>query len=855
MKKTGLSDAEVILSREKFGTNAVQAKNRRTAFQVFLANFGDPMLKILLIALGINVVFLIFNGGEILETVGIAAAVVVAVLVSTLSEMGSENAFKKLQEATALCEVRVRRNGEVCVLPMTEVVVGDVVLLGAGDKIPADGDLIEGKLYVDQSVLNGESKEAYRSLDGDITLLGGAVITSGTGEMRITKVGAETVYGKIAAELTESAPTSPLKVKLEKLAKLISLIGYIGAGLVFITYMFAVLVLNNGIAQIGDWSFVVHHFLQAATLIVAVIVMAVPEGLPMMITVVLSSNMKSMMKDNLLVRKLSAVETAGSLNILLTDKTGTLTKGKLEVASFIGAKGFADEPRGEQAKALATALIYNNGAEFVGGRAIGGNITDRVLCEYANKTKIDGNLRKIDTIPFESSSKFMATTVETADGARTFFKGAQEILLERCANFINENGEVKKIGDRTALLNAIDDATKKAMRVICVAVGFDPIIGGQVRMNDLTLIGLLCIRDELRDEARLSVMALHNAKVQVVMITGDAKPTATAIATEVGILSGDSDEVVLTSDEMNNLKDEELARILPKLRVVARALPSDKSRLVRIAQSQNLVVGMTGDGVNDAPALKKAELGFAMGSGTEVAKEAGDIVIVDDNISSIVKAVSYGRTIFKSIRRFLVFKLAINFCAMAVCIVAPLFNIATPITVIQMLWINLVMDTLAGLAFGGEKPQKEYLTEPPKRRDENIVTKSMWNQILISSIVMSGLSIWFLLSPFIQSHFEGAWSSFYAGTAFFAFFMFMNIFNAFNSRTERINIFKGLSGNKMFMIIMGIVFVAQIGIVYLGGTVFHTSALSINHFLLTIVLALIVFPIETLRKTLYKTKV
>jgi len=832
-----MDNAEVLASRKAHGANTLTKRKRRGFVRSFFANFGDPIFKILLIALAINCVFL-FKHKNFLETFGIAVAILIAVLVSTISEQGSEAAFEKLQRAAADITVRVRRAGVTVQIPIEEVVVGDIVLLGAGDKIPADGIIVSGAIEVDQSVLNGESKEARKTPKDDNALFSGTVVTNGEAIMQVTSVGDKTIYGKLAAELQTAQPKSPLKLKLERLAKIISFVGYIGAALVAIAYIINLTVIKNE-------AFTFTHALNVATLVVSVIVMAVPEGLPLMVSVVLSSNMKHMIRDNVLVRKLNGIETAGSMNILFTDKTGTLTQGRLEVVEVYAS----------DMQMLGAILRYCNSAVMSGKRAIGGNFTDRILLEYAqNLLYIEGFSVK-ETLPFNSANKYMSVTL--TDG-RTLLKGAPEVILEKCDC------------DKAAVMRKVNDLTAKAYRLIACAV-------------DDRFVGLVAIRDQVRPEAAVAVKRLQSAGIQIVMITGDARETAVAVAREVGILTtpphvvrhpsieeGNSsitkakvpllyggvaprsgDGVVLTSHELSLMSDKDLEKVLTDLRVVARALPSDKSRLVRIAQNLGLVVGMTGDGVNDAPALKAADIGFAMGSGTEVAKEAGDIVIVDDNINSIAHATSYGRTIFKSIRKFLIFKLTINFVAMGISILAPFLGISTPITVLQMLWINLVMDTLAGLAYGGERPRQSYMQEKPKVRGEPIINRYMWGQIVYASIFIGAISLWFLISPMVQSGF-GTHGVAYAMTAFFVFFMFINIFNSLNSRTHDINPISYLSLNKPFVWIMGIVTVAQIALVFFGGAIFRTEAISLRHFMFVVILAATIVPIDMLRKMYIK---
>jgi len=885
--KNGLNSAEVLASRALHGANTLARKKKKSIVKSFFANFADPMLKVLMIALGIQIVF-VFNSGEWLETFGIAIALLVAVTVATVSEYGSERAFEKLQEQASATECRVRRDGQVMAIPTSDVVVGDSVLLGSGEKVSADGYIIQGEIEVDQSLLNGESKEAKKTVEknprtssplssAELAPLGqsstsrvdsfadstadsrkvdyldrssvfsGTVVTSGEAVMLVTAVGQSTEYGKIAQELQEEMPTSPLKVKLSGLARTISIVGYIGAGLVAVSYFFNLLLVQNGFdmalagEQLRDFPFMFQHILRAATLVVSVIVMAVPEGLPMMITVVLSTNMKHMLKDNVLVRKLGGIETAGSMNILFTDKTGTLTNGKLEVVGVVTGDGnFQDvdkfDKRCRLSGILGTVLCYNTQSDISKGRAVGGNSTDRILLEFSQGLECPKNLKKASQVPFNSASKFMSTTLK--DG-RVLYKGAQEVLLPKLSKSFNKDGEVVAL-DRKKIEKLVLELSQKAHRLIAVAI-------------DDVFVCLLAIRDQVRPESVVAVNRLASAGIQTVMITGDAKETAIAIAREVNILGEKDSGIVLTSDELSKLNDDQVSKILLDLRVVARALPSDKSRLVRVAQSLNLVVGMTGDGVNDAPALKKADIGFAMGSGTEVAKEAGDIVIMDDNIDSISKGVSYGRTIFKSIRKFLIFKLTINFCAIVVSVVAPLLNVDTPITVIQMLWINLIMDTLAGLAFGGEKPQEKYMHEPPKRRDESIINRYMWRQIFLTGIFTSLVSILFLVMPFMRDLTETR-GPIYARSAFFAFFMMLNIFNSFNARSHDLNLFAHIRKNKPFIWIMGSVSIIQIGMVYLGGNIFRTMPLDFVHLVIIVVLAFSVVPYDMFRKLVVERK-
>ncbi|NLC43507.1 MAG: calcium-translocating P-type ATPase, PMCA-type, partial [Clostridiales bacterium] len=750
----GLTQQEVEQSRNRHGSNELIRHHSNSFFKKLLESFGDPIIKILLVALAINILLMIRNINWF-EIVGIGVAILLATFVSTLSEYGSESAFEKLQEDAARINCRVRRADGVYEIPVTDVVVGDLVLLQPGERLPADGVIISGSLSVDQSALNGESKEAQKHpLDGMIDqhsapgdflardkLFRGSVIASGEGVMRIESVGEKTFYGKLAIEIQEETIESPLKLKLRNLATTICNIGYIAAGIVIIANLFYDIVWANHFNSVlisqyfSDKALFFKDLFRTVTLAITVLVMAVPEGLPMMITVVLSSNMNRMLKDNVLVRKLVGIETSGSLNILFTDKTGTLTKGKLSVTGFIDGSGNEYKPdelrkQKDLYDIFLTGCYYNSGSQIgkQSGRSsvIGGNATDRALMEFI-KTDARNipHSNIVRSIPFDSNNKFSSAQI---DGGKHRFliKGAPEKLLPHCKFAYDKKGNKTPIFNTYRLTSYMNKMAKQSIRLLAICTS-NSLITRDNELSNLTLIGLVCIKDDIRSEARQAVRDVTNAGIQVVMITGDNKETAVAIAKEAGLIDDhERDGEVYTSAELNAMSDDEVRKCLKNLRVVARALPSDKSRLVNIAQKMGLVVGMTGDGINDAPALKKADVGFAMGSGTEVAKEAGDIVILDNNFTSIGNAILYGRTIFKSIRKFIILQLTINLSAVAISIIGPFIGIEEPVTIIQMLWINIVMDTLAGLAFAGEPPLAEYMREKPKRRDETIINRYMY---------------------------------------------------------------------------------------------------------------------------------
>lgn len=864
--KTGLTEKEVEHSRQEYGKNIIFKTKTEGFFKKFLESLGDPIIRILLIALGIKMVFLM-QDFDWFETVGIVIAIFLASFISTISEVGSEKAFAKLQEESSKIKCRVRRDNNVKEIPIDDVVKGDIVILEAGDKIPADGIIVEGEISVDESSLNGETKEAYKEairnnkIEDKNKVYRGTVVYSKRAKMLVTEIGNDTMYGRLASELTESGPESPLKLRLRGLAKIISNIGYIGAVLVSLSYLFSVVVIENNFDWIAiketitNFPIMFGHILYALTLSVTIIVVAVPEGLPMMITLVLSSNMKRMLKNNVLVRKMMGIETAGSLNILFTDKTGTLTKGKLEVIGFLSGslKNYQNEYELMKYNKLhdivKTSIMYNNASTYdESHKAIGGNTTDRALLEFIESDN-KSNYKVLDTVPFSSKNKYSMTTIEK-NGKTTLIKGAPEKILPYCTSYIGELGEKKSFYKKDDMNSYVKMMTKKGIRVLALAMheGY----GELNTFRNLTFVGLIFIKDEIRKEAVMGVKLVTDAHIQTVMITGDNKDTAVEIGREVGLYK--EGDIVLTSDELNKKTDEEIKTLLPNLRVVARALPQDKSRLVRISQEMGLVVGMTGDGVNDAPALKKADVGFAMGSGTEVSKEASDIVILDDNFLSISKAILFGRTIFKSIRKFIIFQLTINMCAISLSIIGPFIGVDTPITVIQMLWVNMVMDTLAGLAFSFEPPLLEYMKEYPKKKDEPIINRYMRDEIFFTGAYSSILCIIFLKMPLIHTFFRAGINDEYFMTAFFGLFIFMGIFNCFNARTCRLNLVADILKNKVFLIVIAFILVVQLILIYFGGELFRTAGLTLQELEIMILLAATVIPVDWLRKIYLRKK-
>lgn len=862
MKRTGLTAEQVEESRNKHGSNSLTQIPAEPLWKKILEGFKDPMIMILLVALVVQVVLFFLGQAEWFEPAGILIAIMIANGVASVSESkqeGKASALKAEEEAKETA--KVIRDGKLEEIHVSEIVVGDIVYLQAGDKIPADGIAIEGELKVDQAALNGETEEADKipCVDGasyDVKDLlnryyayRGTVVCGGEGYMEIKVVGDNTLFGELALEVQEETRETPLQVKLGKLAKQISTFGYIGAIAIVVGVMAKTLITGSIPSGIYEW---IRLIMDAITVAVTIIVCAVPEGLPMLTSILLSFQSMRMAKDNVLVHKINGLETAGSLSILFSDKTGTITEGRLSVVEMATGNVTVFNALSKMPSNLAldviTGIGVNNSAVASDGAIIGGNSTDRALMSFLMSSNAVNSMTKEDVRAFNAfdSNRKMSSVTITRDGnSVTYVKGAPEKIIERCTHYIDENGEIKELVEKNYLTSYIDAQAGRSMRLLAVAK-----VDGTSEDAELTLVCVISIRDNVRKEAIDAIKEVQNAGIQVVMVTGDRKETAVAIAKEAGLLQS-NDDIALTSAEMAEKSDEELKKILPHLRVVSRALPTDKSRLVRIAQELDLVVGMTGDGVNDSPALKKADVGFAMGSGTEVAKEAGDITILDDNFASIEKAILYGRTMFKSIRKFLIFQLTVNVAAVLTCFIGPLLGENVVMTVIQLLLINLAMDTLAAIAFGSEPALKEYMREKPIPRNASIISKEMFTQIIISALYITFICLSILFLPPIRNLF-GDIDTTYLKSALFATFMMAITFNGFNARTSHMNPFEGLGRNKSFLIVMFAIFAMQFIFVTFGGNVLSVESLSPMSWLICVVLAFLVVPIDMIRKAFTK---
>ena len=890
---TGLNSSQVEASRKAHGSNVIPDSEPTTFWAEFKDALGDPMIKILmaiaalmigLFVLGDNCLKVIPGIDQgIFEPIGTLIAVFLVATISAKTAVGSDQKYRDLKSRSEKDKVKVIRDGKTQVIDADDIVVDDIVLLQSGDKIPADGTLIDGKLKVNNAALNGETEEAKKTgdekshipetLTGDTfvdksSLFRGAIVTDGEGYMRVEAVGLATMMGKMAEEMNGEQVDSPLKVKLAKLANQISVFGYISAALIVILYLTMGIVHAGGFAPFfTNWQGLVHTIVQAANLAILIIVCAVPEGLPLMISLVLMQNTSKMLDHNVLVRKAQGIETAGSLNILFSDKTGTITKGHLEVVNLFDGAGAETNP----SEALAKCIIKNTQAVISDGKVIGGNMTDQALMNYVlTKNIAEPNVTVTKEQGFNSANKF--SQAQLSDKTLVY-KGAPERLLPNCTKYVAADGTIKDF-DINQLNPKIDEMANKAMRMLAFAYKEDATLKEDKIQDDLVLVGIAAIRDDVRPEARDAIAEVNRAGIQVVMITGDRLETAVAIAKDANLL--DKDATILTEENkeamlekysatktstdrhgiavssamLGTLTDDEIKILVSGIRVIARALPTDKSRMVRICQEMGLVCGMTGDGVNDSPALKAADVGFAMGSGTEAAKEAGDLVIIDDNFKSIKDAILFGRTIYHNILKFVRFQLSMNVLAVLATLFSPILGLNAPLTVVMLLFVNLCCDSLASLMFGPEPALEKYMDEKPRNRTESIVSAKMLINIILTSV-------WLATVGFVMMFKNvDALTVYQMQAMYFVFYIWGSLFNGFQCRSDGFDIFAGIKDNKNFIKIPLIIVVAQAAIICVGlipvlrpvSLVFGCEPIAAIYWAQAILLGLTVLPIGCITK-------
>ena len=867
----GLSDSQVNKSKQDFGTNALAKKETESLWSMFIGAFDDIWIKVLCAALVMKIVISVIGvfvpalAGEndVVEIISIVLAIALATGFSTLSEYRNSSRSEALQEEYNKTYAKVMRNGKLVNILTSEIVKGDTILVQAGDKVPTDGVLFEGHIKVSQAALNGESRDENKTAADNLDeaestdyasankVFMGSVVTSGEGYMVATVIGDASELGKINKALTDDNEEDERKdtssLKLEVVAAGIGKLGVSAAAIAGVLDV----VLN--LIRTDEPITVVYVLLlvaEAVMLMASIVIMAVPEGLPMMNSLVQSMNTESMYKKNILVSHKAAFSDSAYMNVLFSDKTGTITQGNLSLVEFITGDGKIAENIPNQE--FIEAITLNNLAKVSEGKPIGSNNMDRALLGYALEHGYDDSKNDPDKVAdisgFDSEKKCATVTLKNG---LVYWKGATENIIDKVTHYMLPSGEEKEFtaADKKAVEDQMLAQAKRTMKLLSVA---------KIADGKTVLMAVLCLRDNVRTDAVETVEILNNAGIQVVMVTGDAEETAVAIAKEAGILKDEQNDVVLTHEELEQMSDEELKKKLPNLRVVSRAKPLDKKRLVSISQQLDNVCGMTGDGVNDAPALKQADIGFAMGDGTAVAQEAGDVVILNNSLTSIKDCVLNSRTMSKSVGKFLIFQLTVNISTLLMNIIAPILGWTEPFSIVQILWINLIMDTLAAMAFGGEPILDRYMNEKPALRKDNILTTYIKSAIGTSSVFITLGSILILeniggITDFVTPA-GCADPELYEKTFMFAFFIYSIIFNSLNTRSERFNVFEHIEENKNFIIVMGVIFILQTIIIEIGGQVFSTTTLKAKALFVSMLLAVLLIPVDMVRKAIVSKK-
>ena len=849
-KRIGLTDEQVKQSREQHGKNVLTPPQRTSLWKLYLDKYRDPIIQILLVAAFVSLI-LAFIEKNFMETIGIFVAVFLATTVGFYFE---RDAAKKFNLLTALSEeqpVKVRRNGKVMEIPRHDVVVGDVVLVEVGDEVPADGELIVcNDLQINESTLTGEPV-TEKSLEGGgdgayprNVILRSTMVMNGRGEFVVTAVGDATEIGKVAKKSTEQTSVeTPLHMQLDKLAKMISKVGSVVSVAAFFIFLIHDILTNpawGGKDYFYMAEIVLKYFMMAVTLIV----MAVPEGLPMAITLSLALNMRRMLKSNNLVRKLHACETMGAVTVICTDKTGTLTQNKMQVSAL-------ELKQGDEAL-LDTAIALNSTAELNDGKPIGNPTESALLLWLDAQGKDYEELRKqvnvLKQLPFSTERKMMATLAEVDGETYLFVKGAPEIVMKKCI-----------IEDRMQRQSAeeLDEWQHKAMRTLAFA--YKKIETSIMRTsrtstaevvalldaNDLQLQAIAAIADPIRPDVPAAVQECRHAGIEVKVVTGDTAATALEIGKQIGVFEDEPenigadgsltslDQQMITGEQWEALSDEEAYERAKDIRVMSRARPTDKQRLVAMLQKRGEVVAVTGDGTNDAPALHYAHVGLSLGSGTSVAKEASDMTLLDDSFKSIANAVMWGRSLYRNLQRFLFFQLVVNVAALLLVLGGSVIGTEMPLTVTQILWVNLIMDTFAALALASLPPSHEVMKEKPRKASDFIINKSIGFGILFCGIVF--FLVMFALLVYCERRGKGG-VDVHELTMFFTTFVMIQFWNLFNAKAlmSHHTAFRHFLKDKGMILVLVLVLVGQWIIVTFGGEMFRTTPLSLHEWLLII---------------------
>lgn len=849
-KRIGLTDEQVKQSREQHGKNVLTPPQRTSLWKLYLDKYRDPIIQILLVAAFVSLI-LAFIEKNFMETIGIFVAVFLATTVGFYFE---RDAAKKFNLLTALSEeqpVKVRRNGKVMEIPRHDVVVGDVVLVEVGDEVPADGELIVcNDLQINESALTGEPV-AEKSLEGGgdgayprNVILRSTMVMNGRGEFVVTAVGDATEIGKVAKKSTEQTSVeTPLHMQLDKLAKMISKVGSVVSVAAFFIFLIHD-ILTNPVWGGKDYFYMAEIVLKYFMMAVTLIVMAVPEGLPMAITLSLALNMRRMLKSNNLVRKLHACETMGAVTVICTDKTGTLTQNKMQVSAL-------ELKQGDEAL-LDTAIALNSTAELNDGKPIGNPTESALLLWLDAQGKDYEELRKqvnvLKQLPFSTERKMMATLAEVDGETYLFVKGAPEIVMKKC---IIEDRMLRQSAEE------LDEWQHKAMRTLAFAYKKIEVsimrtsrtstaeVVALLNANDLQLQAIAAIADPIRPDVPAAVQECRHAGIEVKVVTGDTAATALEIGKQIGVFEDEPenigadgsltslDQQMITGEQWEALSDEEAYERAKDIRVMSRARPTDKQRLVAMLQKRGEVVAVTGDGTNDAPALHYAHVGLSLGSGTSVAKEASDMTLLDDSFKSIANAVMWGRSLYRNLQRFLFFQLVVNVAALLLVLGGSVIGTEMPLTVTQILWVNLIMDTFAALALASLPPSHEVMKDKPRKASDFIINKSIGFGILFCGIVF--FLVMFALLVYCERRGKGG-VDVHELTMFFTTFVMIQFWNLFNAKAlmSHHTAFRHFLKDRGMILVLVLVLVGQWIIVTFGGEMFRTTPLSLHEWLLII---------------------
>ena len=861
----GLSSKEVLKSRELHGSNKLP-EPKLDKWYDFAKEALSEKITMILIAIAVLQLFLgIMGVMDLSDPIMILVVLAIVTCIAVKTGLGVQKSAAELRAKTSVRYCDVIRDGKVQTINKDELVVGDLVCVGMGQEIFADGYLIEGKISVNNAAINGETKECKKTpIEGYVhkkttstdaytnqnCLFAGTTVMSGEGKMIVTDVGVNTVNGDTLVKMqTLEAPKTALDIALDNLSDFISKWGTIAAVITF-----AVLTIS-GIVQVGFGEYfsggvlnIIQKIAQNFSVALTIIVAAVPEGLPLIVKLVTKQNVKTMEKFNILAKNPGKIPELAYVDIICTDKTGTLTTGIMTPKKIID--GFGNEVNKDSVlwNNIKANISLNNSATFDSENNItGGNSIDRAVLSLVNpetyadiQKKYPVKLKQV----FNSSNKYSAFT--TKDGI-TYYKGAPEKLIEHCTKVMDSSGEIVENNDNDTLSNAITAMTSNAMRCIAVTMADGDLVENEIP-NDMTFLGIIGVVDPVRDEVPSAVKTAHKAGIQVIEITGDCIETAVAVATECGIYK--DGDLALTNDEFEAMSDDEVKSIIPRLRVISRCSPNTKLRLVTLAQEIGKSVAMTGDGVNDSPALKRADVGFGMQGGSDVAKEASDIVLTDDNFASVVKAVELGRTFMHNIMMFLEFQLPINISLLILSVIYPMIATGALLASVQILIVNIIMDSLNSLSFGGEPPKDEYMTEKPIKKGSGLFIRGAKKRITISTVAFIALYGIITFSP-IANMFATETE---AITARFALLCFMAVFNGFNIRTEHINLFNGIGKNKLFSAIAIGIFVMTFALCNFAENLIKVTALDFKHWVVVVILAFMVIPIDLIRKIIEKKR-